>query len=300
MLRVWAILLSLSVTSSLQAGALTKHWQKLVVGGATLAMLYSGAELTADVDDWQKVRVGKVNVARHHAASLYLVLDFGDVWRTMHVQYIGNDAEGTPLVVGARAYIIGTVKEDNLVLGNAQVSLVGANGLIAEGIDVQEVENLPNPSGAKFNLTVLSVDGVDLGEIQPMTVSENYPEFETELEMISYRSDLADNLLGFFSYPAMRRDCLAGNLFSANGLATNTCTVPLTPSTLGSPLFIKDSGELIAFHYGIINGLTVEVDGQKHLVARSVVVPPSLQRFTGLAIEARDRATIAWGELKRR
>lgn len=300
MLRVWAILLSLLVTSSLHAGALTKHWQKLIVGSATLAMLHSGTVLIAD--DWQQVRVGKVNAARHQAASLYLVLDFGNVWRTMHVQYIGNEADGTPLVVGSRAYIVGTIKDDNIVLENAQVSLVGANGLIAEGIDVQEVENLSNPSGAKFNLTVLSVDGVDLGEIQPMAVAQGYPELNTELEMISYRSDLADNLLGFFDYPAMRRDCLAGNLFSARGLSLSTCTVPSTPSTLGSPLFIKESGELIAFHYGIIDGVTVEFEGEKHLVGRSVVAPPSLRRFTreGLVVEARDKATVAWGELKQR
>ena len=300
MLRVWAVLLSLSVTSSLQAGTLTKHWQRLVVGGATLAMLHSGTVLMAD--DWQRVRVGKVNTVRHQAASLYLVLDFGNVWRTMHVQYIGNEADGTPLVVGSRAYIVGTIKDDNIVLEKAQVSLVGANGLIAEGIDVEEIENLPNPSGAKFNLTVLSVDGVNLNEIQPMAVAESYPELNTELEMISYRSDLADNLLGFFDYPAMRRNCLAGNLFSANGLAITTCTVPSTPSTIGSPLFIKESGELIAFHYGIIDGVTVEIEGEKHLVGRSVVAPPSLRRFTreGLVVEARAKATVAWGELKQR
>ena len=301
MLRVWAISLSLLVTASLQAGGLTNYWQKLVVGGATLAIIYSsGAELTADIDDWQRIRVGKVNTVRHRAASLYLVLDFGRAWRTMHVQYIGDDIDGTPLVIGSRKYIIGTVKDDNVILENAQASLVGANGLIAEGVEVQEVRNLLNPSGAEFSLTLLSVDGADLEDLQPMVVAETYPEINVELEMISYRSDLADNLLGFFNYPAMRRNCLAGNFFPDDLLAVTTCTVPSTPASLGSPLFIKDSGELIGFHYGIINGLTVEIEGQKHLVNRTIVAPPALREFTarGLTVEARGKATVAWSKLK--
>lgn len=302
MLKLWAISLSLLVTVSLQAGGLTKQWQKLAVGGATLAMLYgSGTELTADIDGWQRIRVGKVNTVRHRAASLYLILDFGGAWRTMHVQYIGNEVDGTPLVVGSRKYIIGTVKDDNIILENAQVSLVGANGLIAEGVNVQEVRNLLNPSGAEFNLTLLSVDDVDLDDIQPMVVAETYPEIDVELEMISYRSDLADNLLGFFNYPAMRRNCLAGNFFPDDGMAITTCTVPSTPASLGSPLFIKDSGELIGFHYGIINGLTVEIEGQKHLVNRTIVTPPALREFTarGLTVDARGKTTVAWSKLKR-
>ena len=302
MLRVWAISLSLLVTASLQAGGLTKHWQKLVVGGATLAMLYSSStELTADVDDWQRVRAGRMQ-QRHHAASFYLVIDLGNFWRTMHVQYIGDNDDGIPLMVGSRRYIVGTVKANNNIIDNAQLSLVGTSGLIAEGVDVQEIQNILNPTRAEFNLTVLTIDGVDLGEIQPMIVAETYPELDTEVEMLSYRSDLADNLLGFFDYPAMHRDCLAGNLFPTDGLAITTCTIPAGPATIGSPLFIKDSGELIGFYHGIVDGLTVEIEGQKHLVGRAVVTPPALREFTagGLNVEARGKATVVWGKLKRR
>lgn len=303
MLRVWAVLLSLLVTVSLHAGGLTKHWQKLIVGGATLAMLHSGAELVADVDDWRPVRVGRADTTSHYAASFYLVLDFGEVWRTMHVQYIGNDVEGTPLVVGSRAYIVSTVEDNDLILEDTtMISLVGANGLIAEGVDVQEIGSLSSPAGAGFNLTILGIDGVDLDEIKPIPVAETYPELDTELEMISYRADLADNLIGFFDYPAMRRNCVAGNFFPNEGLAVNTCTAPQTPASLGSPLFIKDSGQLIGFYYGIVKGWTIEIDGEKHLVGRTVVAPSALQEFTTelLAVEPHNKATVSWGKLKQR
>ena len=279
------------------------HW-KTLVASATIATMISGANIAPaqEVNDpWRRVNVARAE--RHQRSNFYLVFNFVENWQTMHVQYLGRDSDRGLLFVGSRYYVVDN--DNEIVIDDAiETSLVGLNGLVEQGIDVEEHAILSNPSGAKYDLTVLKVRGVTLHDIEPVTIATDIPEPHEELEMLSYRADAVDNLIGFFGYPAMSRPCLSGLAFPDKWLDLNTCTMPLLSSSVGSPIFIKESGELYSFFVTIFGEdlRAKNADGQLVRVARATIAPQSLNEFIGdnLPVEYQnDKMTTVWGELKK-
>lgn len=112
----------------------------------------------------------------------------------------------------------------------------------------------------------------------------------TELEMLSYRFDLADNALGFFAYPAMRRSCVAGSFFVKQGVAMHSCVLPTNPASIASPIFRKESGALVALHVGY------DTDGLPY-AAPATPALVSISNAT-LAVSAEQKTTTLWGKIK--
>ena len=278
------------------------HW-KTLVASATIAAMISGTNTVPaqEVNNpWQRLNVARAK--QHQRSSFYIVFDFAVGWRAMHVQYLGRDGDRGLLFVGSRIYIVDDGNE--LIINDAiETSLVGLNGLVEQGIGVEEHETLSNPSGRLYDLTVLKVKGVTLNGIEPVSIARDIPQPGDELEMLSYRADVAGNLIGFFGYPAMHRSCIAGLSFPNRWLDLNTCTVPLVPSSTGSPIFIKESGELYSFFVSIMGGdiRAKNADGQLVRMGRATIAPQSLNKFIGdkLPVDYQDdKMTTVWGKIK--
>lgn len=279
------------------------HW-KTLVASATFAAMISGANIASaqEVNDpWQQISVARAE--QHQWSSFYIVFDFVENWRAMHVQYLGRDNDRGLLFVGSRYSVVDDNNE--IVIDDAiETSLVGLKGLVERGIYVEEHAILSNPSGPKYDLTILKVKGVILNGIEPVTIARNIPEHHDELELLSYRSDVANNLIDFFNYPAMRRSCVSGLAFPVKWLDISTCTMPPVFSSVGSPIFIKESGELYSFFVSIFGGdlRAKDDDGQLVKTARATIAPQSLNEFIGdkLPVDYQDdKMTTVWGELKK-
>ncbi len=266
-----------------------------VAAGAkmSLAVALMAATLSAPsslvAQDWQRVNDRS---AGHLKSSAYLLLDAGDLWRVMHVEYLGMNADDEPLFVGLRAF---TVMRDGKgiehdILDVVEASLVGYDGLVEQGVDIEIKRVFAHPERRFLDMVVLTLAGVDMRDYEPIKVELWPMKALTELEMLSYRADLADNALGFFAYPAMRRSCVAGDFFVRQGIAMHTCVVPQNPASIASPLFAKDSGALVGIHIGY------DEDGLPYAAATS----PALMSMsdTILGVNPKQKAAVSWGEIK--
>lgn len=239
---------------------------------------------------WQQVTA---NDAEHLKSVFYLVLDFVKNYHTVHVTYIGMNANGVPLFVGLRPLILLQGKDGKLhhAFDYADSSLVGYDGLIAQYIDIEEVAVFQHPDSYDYDITVLAIADVDMRSYQVSEIG-HWPKLHAELELLAYRRDYAKNKLGFFAYPAMRRDCIAGWFYNSMQLAKHSCSMPIVVEHAGAAIFDKASGELVGFHFA-------ETDD--HLPF-AVHVLPELARFSTNAAEVRRTKKIAlsWGALKKR
>ncbi len=258
------------------------------LAAATLSLSAPVPSVVAQ-ENWQRVNSRS---ASHLKSTFYLLLDAGDLWRVMHVEYLGMNEDDEPLLAGLRAF---TVVRDGKgvahdILDEVEVSLVGYDGLIEQGIAIEVKKVLLHPERSFLDLLVLSVADVDLSEYEPVKVELWPMKMLTELEMLTYRADLVDNELGFFAYPAMRRSCVAGNFFVKQGVAMHSCVVPQMPSSISSPIFVKESGALVALHIGYND------DGLPYAVA----APPALVRIsnTALAADGAEKVATTWGRIK--
>lgn len=276
---------------------LTQGLAKLTQGGkktlattlvaVTLALSAPVPSLVAQ--DWQRVTSRS---EEHLKSTFYLLLDAGDLWRVMHIGYLGPNEDDKPLFVGLRTFtIIRNAKGvERDILNKVEASLVGYNGLIKQGVEIKVEEVFPRPERPFLDLIVFTLAGVDMSEHEPIKVELWPMKLLTELEMLSYRIDLANNELGFFSYPAMRRSCVAGNFFVNQGTAMHTCVVPHNPASISSPIFVKENGALVALQIGY------NEDGLPYAVA----APPELVDFSNatLAVSAKQKTATRWGEIK--
>jgi len=110
------------------------------------------------------------------------------------------------------------------------------------------------------------------------------------VEMLSYRVDLADNLLEYFDYPLRYRNCNSGDMVSVaeHMLLTNNCSIPYTPAVTGSLIF-NEKHELLGLYVGWI-------DADNHL---AVTIPKALLDLSAFAINKKDNLPVLWGELKK-
>lgn len=108
-------------------------------GKKTLAATLTAAALMlsppiVEAQDWQRVTSRS---AEHLKSSFYLVLDAGDLWRVMHIEYLGLNEDDEPLFVGLRAFTVvrdGDAEHD--ILDQVEASLVGYDGLIQQGVEI--------------------------------------------------------------------------------------------------------------------------------------------------------------------
>ena len=225
----------------------------------------------------------KRNSPAHHRSVFYLLVDVFDTWRVMHLMYIGNDNNGNPLFLGARAQMIWSGKT---IFRWADSSLVGYDGLIKQGVEVSEIEHFPHPEVAYYDFTVLKIAGIDLSDYEPIQVAP-LPAPLTPLEMLSYRADLAEDLLWFFDYPLKWRECRAGVVHADDAeLVLHTCKIPRTPAVMGSPIFAEES--LIALYLGSYR------EGFDY----SMRIPLSYSHW--LDVSPKEKMATTWGEIKAR
>ena len=95
----------------------------------------------------------------------YLVMDFGGLWRVMHLAYLGkpNDEH---LFIGARAFIM---MNGEIVIDKAVNSLVGRDGVIKNKIvGITERKHIHHPDKPFYDLTVLAIKDVDMDDYEPI------------------------------------------------------------------------------------------------------------------------------------
>ena len=310
--RVFSLLLVIALGVELaQAKPLPSRWQqlwqterlstKLRQGLAeftqgskkTLAATLTAATLmlsspVVEAQNWQRVTARS---AEHLKSSFYLVLDAGDLWRIMHIEYLGLNEDDEPLFVGLRAFTVmrdGDVEHN--ILDQVEASLVGYDGLIQQGVAVEIEKVFPHPERRFLDLVMLTLTEIDMSEYLPIKVELWPMKMLTELEMLSYRADLADNKLGFFAYQPMRRSCVAGSFFVKQGVAMHSCVVPHNPASIASPIFSKQSGALVALHVGY------DTDGLPY----AAPAPPALVSISNatLAVSAEQKTATLWGKIK--
>ncbi len=239
-------------------------------------------------DVWHKLRT---KPAAHQRAVFYLVVDLFEHWRVAHVGYVGEDHDGEPLFVGLRNHIL---HGNNPVFDFALTSLVGHDGLVQENVDIEEVASFPSSAAVPyFDITLLKIHRLDMSDYEPLTLANGAAQ-GSALQMLSYRVDLATDLLHFFSYPLRYRACQAGAVVmqAEHPVLLHTCSIPYSPAVAGSPLFNDgDTPALIAVYAGTYK------DGFDY----AVPLPLELtQLFNGtLAVVAADKMTTSWGALKR-
>lgn len=229
----------------------------------------------------------KTNPLAHQRAVFYLLIDMFEHWRVVHVNYVGDDRDGEPLFVGLRTY---TRVGDDPAFRFAMTALVGHEGLVQENIDVEEVEFFPSKASIPyFDITLLKINGLDMSDYKPIRMTRHVKLF-ADVEMLSYRVDLADNLLEYFDYPLWFRNCRSGNMVPVDGhkLMLNNCSIPYTPAVTGSPIF-GDEAELLGMYVGWL-------DQDHHL---AVTIPKALLDLSAYAIDKREKLPVMWGELKR-
>ena len=261
----------------------------LVATLAATTLLLSAPVPSLVAQNWQKVNVRS---EEHLKSNFYFLLDAGDLWRVMHASYLGPNENGDPQFVSLRAFTVARdgkgVEHD--ILDEVEVSLVGYDRLIKQGVKINVENVFPHPERRFLDIVVLTLAEVDMSEYQPIKVELWPMKMLKELEMLSYRVDLADNELGFFAYPAMHRSCVAGNFFVKQGFAMHSCAVPHNPASIASPIFEEESGALVALHIGY------DDDGLPYAVA----APPALVSFSNatLSISAKQKTATLWGKIK--
>lgn len=281
-----------------------KHWlTKLAVGGVLSTVVWHGSvmaqqddeplELVNKVELEQEVDWRKVNSrsTAQHQSVFYLLIDLFDNWRVMPIVYLGNDQHGEALFVGARTQI---VRLGRKVFRFGIPSLVSYQGLVRENVDVQEVASFIHPDDRYFDISVLKIDDVDVDEYQAVAIAP-YPDGGQNLEMVAYRIDLADDLLHFFSYPSYVRECQSkARIIDKNDrqIVLHDCNVLYTPAIRGTPIFTDNKDEevkLVALHYG----------NYRDELSYAVEIPQRLNNWLSLAVEARGKVVVTWGDIKR-
>ena len=277
-----------------------------LIGGASLAAprlqldfsydaekLQDGQEVRAlnDADierAWKRVRN---NPPPHQQSVFYLIIDGFDIgWRVMHIEYIGDSKKGEPLFVGPRAYLLSGVDrngEPKFVLHWAQPSLVGHDGLIKQNVEIEEITHFSHPYHMSYDQTLITIKDVDLSEYEPISIATQ-PEPGTELTMLSYIVR-DEGVLKFFNYPLEQRNCHAVDFDAEDMMVVHSCHIPHTPAVIASPIFAEDT--LVALYYGVT----------KNEDAYGSALLPELLDYMAktLAVDAQDKMTTTWGEVKR-
>ena len=240
-------------------------------------------------DVWHKL---PAQPAAHQRAVFYLVVDLFEYWRVAHVAYVGDDHDGKPLFVSLRNHII---SDNKPVFGSAVTSLVGHDGLVQENIDIEEVAHFPsNATVPYFDITLLKIHALDMSDYEPLSLAHGVYA-EHAVQMLSYRVDLAADLLHFFAYPLRYRPCHAGAvvMMAEHPVLLHTCSIPHSPAVAGSPLFSTgDTPALVALY------ISTYKDGFDYAVPMPFEL---IHRFSDtLAVTASDKMTTSWGALKQR
>ena len=294
-------------SASINKVARTKSIRHFLTAAAvSLTILTSAPSVTADDGAADDVEVGQEQVAdvdavgdepvwfelkstplAHRQAVFYLLIDLFDNWRVIHVNYVGDDHDGEPLFVGLRTY---TRFGDDPVFRFAVSALVGHEGLVQENINVEEVAFFPsNATTPYFDITLLKIHDLDMSAYEPIQMT-NHVELLADVEMLSYRIDLAANLLEFFDYPLRYRQCESGKMTSVQQqtMMTNNCSIPYTPAVTGSPIF-SDKHELLGLYVGWL-------DEERHL---AITMPKVLLDLNAFAVDKKDKLPTLWGQLKK-
>ena len=276
--------------------ALVKSKETLVkMGKQALVTTLAGAMLTLAppqtfaADNWQRVNSRS---APHLKSGVYFVLDTGNWWRVMHAQFIGTNEDDVPMFVGLHAHtVVRNAKGKAIdILDEVETSLVGYRGLIKQGVTIQIQQVFEHPKRPVYDVALFTVEGVDMSEYSPVEIEIWPMKMLGELEMLSYRVDMGDNLLGVFGYPAMRRDCFAGKFVVPEGLAWHSCAVPRTPASIGSLIYAKKRGSLVAFHFGLDDeGVPYGITAAAELVHLSQLA---------LDVQAKHKVAMTWGNIK--
>lgn len=241
-------------------------------------------------EDWQQVTHDD---KEHLKSSFYLVFDLGENWHTMHIEYIGVNKDGVPLFVGSRFLIIlhGNDGSTQYAFDYTVPSLVGYAGLIKRNVKPKEVIVFQHPESDVYDITVLAIDDVNMSDYQPISIA-HWPSAYTAIELLSYHQYSEENELDFFSYPAMRRDCLSGRFYSRAQLVKHSCFLPTDLNSIGSPIFIRESRELAAFHFA-------NTDDN---IPYAVHALPALVRFSSNITDSgkAQKVAVRWGAIKKR
>lgn len=270
------------------AGSLTDTLTTEDVSNRQGAVVFAAAD-GEDEDVWHKL---SRKPAAHQRAVFYLVVDLFEYWRVAHVTYVGDDHDGEPLFVSLRNHII---SDEKPIFRSAVTSLVGHDGLVQENIDIEEVDYFPsNATVPYFDITLLKIHALDMSDYEPLPLAHGVYA-ERAVQMLSYRIDLAADLLHFFDYPLRYRTCHAGAMamMAKHLVLLHTCSIPHTPAVPSSPLFsTDDTPALIALYIGTYkNGFDYAVPMPFELI--------HLLSDT-LAVTASDKMTTSWGKLKQR
>ena len=252
-----------------------------------LVQAFNDEEEEKILQEWRGVRN---NPPPHQRAVFYLIIDGFDIgWRVMHIEYIGDGKRGEPLFVGSRLYLLkGENKqgEPKFVFHWTDISLVGHEGLIKQGVEVEEIAYFEHPYHASYNQTLITIKDVDLSEYEPIKIAAQ-PEPGTELTMLSYIVRDKD-VLHFFDYPLEQRNCRAVDFDAEDMMVVHSCHIPHTYAVAGSPIFAKET--LVALYYG----RTHEAESYG-----SALLPELLDYMAKmLDVEAQGKMTTTWGAVK--
>ena len=240
--------------------------------------------------DW--ISVDKTAPA-HHRSVFYLLHDPRPL--IFHAGYLGT-------VLGGDALFITQKREDASIesyLSKGDFTLVGAEGVVAEDIEVWKVASFPGVDGETGNV-LLSIRDVDLSDYQPLQVSVDIPLTETDVELLTYKFGSGvvlerEEKRNALNLPLRMRACVSVPHvgLGAKGLWQHTCGPPNSIAS-GSLLFDKERGTLIGFSTeqaieGILgDGLPLAnsvSEGLIHLVDAKPVNP-------------KNRLTTTWAALK--
>ena len=268
---------------------LLKTGKQALLAALTGAMLAITVPLAADDGNWQRINSRS---AAHLKSGLYFVLDSGDFWRVMHAVFIGVNENEVPMFVGLHAHtVMRNAKGVAIdILDEVESSLVGYEGLIKQGVEIEIQRIFEHPKRPVYDLALFTVEGVDMSGYRPVEIEIWPMKMLDELEMLSYRIDMGENVLGIFGYPAMRRDCFAGKFVVPEGLAWHSCAVPRSPATIGSLIYAKKRGTLVAFHFSF------DDDG----VPYGITAAADLVRISQLALDvhAQQKLPTTWADIK--
>lgn len=220
----------------------------------------------------------------------YLVMDFGGLWRVMHLAYLGkpNDEH---LFIGARAFIM---MNGEIVIDKAVNSLVGRDGVIKNKIvGITERKHIHHPDKPFYDLTVLAIKDVDMDDYEPIATSA-YPDVDTGLEMYSFIAN-NENVLDFQNYPLGKRLCQSGHFDAERGLGFNSCLIRPTPAVIGSPIVDANTKRLVAMY------VDHESLGDDIFNRTAISMPVKLGDLgiEGYAIKANDKIATTWSNIKK-
>ena len=220
----------------------------------------------------------------------YIALRNPDYEHIHHVLYVGDTATGEPMFAGM------------LLVGHEEdhISLYAHDGLVKQGFMQRDVVIFSDPLDLYAEVTVFTIEDLDLNGRYTPVVPELFPVTEVgqELQMVQYgvREDDPESLVDL---PLKQRSCevLVGNAWNELGIGRHTCNaLEDTHSSFGAPIFKMVNGKLVGFHSGTTPVGANHAEGMTQEFIDFVIE----QQASPTAVDSKGKLTVTWGAIKKR